>query len=68
MFYEKSIIGILATVLLLVMLSGCVSTAPEKTAPMPTSTPIPGSLPADVPPYTRRTILSSLHYRSLPLM
>jgi len=53
MFYGKKIIGILATVLLLLILSGCVSTTPEKTAPMPTSTPIPGSSPADVPPYTQ---------------
>jgi len=53
MFYGKKIIGILATVLLLLILSGCVSTTPEKTAPMPTSTPIPGSLPAEVPPFTQ---------------
>ncbi|MDO8727229.1 MAG: hypothetical protein Q7J35_14260 [Candidatus Methanoperedens sp.] len=53
MFLGKKNIVIIATIVLLLIISGCVSTTPEKTTPMPTSTPIPGSLPSDVPPYTQ---------------
>jgi hypothetical protein len=53
MFFGKKIIGILATVLLLLIISGCVSTTPEKTTLMPTSTSIPESSPVAVPPYTQ---------------
>ena len=53
MFYGKKVIGILATVLLLLIISGCVSTTTEKTTIMPTSTPIPEPSPVDVPPYTQ---------------
>ena len=53
MFLEKKKIVTLATIVLLLIISGCVSTTPEKTIPMPTSTPTPGSSPADVPPYTQ---------------
>ena len=53
MFLGKKNIVTLATLVLLLIISGCLSTTPEKTIPMPTSTPIPGSLPGDVPPYTQ---------------
>lgn len=53
MFLGKKIIVVFATMVLLLIISGCVN-IPEKTTLMPTSTPIPTSSPVSVPPYSQR--------------
>jgi hypothetical protein len=52
MFQGKKIIVTFATIVLLLIISGCVSTTTEKTTLMPTSTPTPASSPVIVPPYS----------------
>jgi hypothetical protein len=47
---NKIHIGTFASIVLLLIISGCVSTPPEKTTSTPTSTPIPVSSPAILPP------------------
>lgn len=54
MFLGKKIIVVFATIVLLLIISGCVNTTPEKTTLMPTSTPVPTSSPVSVPPYSQR--------------
>jgi len=54
MFLGKKIIVTFVTIVLLLIISGCVNTTPEKTTLMPTSTPIPTSSPVSVPPYSQR--------------
>ncbi len=52
MFPGKKSIVTFSTIVLLLIISGCVSTTPQNT--MPTSTPIPTSSPDIVPPYSER--------------
>jgi len=52
MFPGKRNIVTFATIVLLLIISGCVSTTPEKTTLMPTSAQIPASSPVIVPPYS----------------
>ena len=54
MFPGKKIIVTFGIIVLLLIISGCVNTTPEKTTLMPTSTPIPTSSPVSVPPYSQR--------------
>ncbi len=49
MFPGKKIIVTFAAIVLLLIISGCVSTTPDQ---MPTSPPIPASSPVIVPPYS----------------
>jgi hypothetical protein len=44
---------IFATIVILMIISGCVSTPTQETTLMPTSTPIPISSPVIVPPYSQ---------------
>jgi hypothetical protein len=53
MFLRKKNIATFAIVVLLLIISGCVSTTPENTTLMPTSTSIPASSPVIVPPYSQ---------------
>ena len=52
MFPGKKFIETFSTIVLLLIISGCVSTPPQNTTLMPTSTPTPTSSP--VPPYSQR--------------